>query len=84
MVLLEISVVKIGFRRSQPTKLIAAQKAKHRITPEFFNGFWCSENALPALSNDIINARCQNVELLVESTKSINWEAPLIRHWILV
>ena len=36
MVLLEIRVVKIGFRRSQPTKLIAAQEAKNRITPDIF------------------------------------------------
>ena len=69
MVLLAISVVKIGFRRSQPTKLIAAQEPKSRITPEMLHGFWCSENALPTLSKDINNARCQHVELLRDPQK---------------
>ena len=69
MVLLEIIVVKIGFHRSQSTKLIAAQKAKSRITPEILNGFSCSEIALPALSNDMINAHCQHAEVLVVPTQ---------------
>ena len=39
MILLEISVVKIGFRRSHQEKIIAAQKTKNIITLDIFTGF---------------------------------------------
>ena len=60
MVLVEICVVKMTFRRNQPTKLIAVQTAKNRITPEIFNGFQCSENA--------VIPRARGLKLYTEAT----------------